>query len=161
MSRTAPGDPPGGELTTVDALAQLAFAIQGLLDRSAGEHRLSITQTRLLGVLRDREPTMQELTRLLGLDKSSVSGLVDRAERRGLVARIPSPSDGRVVLVRLTEAGRGHVGEVATRFEADVTALLAPLTRSDRDTLTRLVTGVLVADARARDVDLFATGGDG
>ena len=30
---------------------------------------------------------MNELARLLDLDKSSVTGLVDRAERRGLVAR--------------------------------------------------------------------------
>jgi DNA-binding MarR family transcriptional regulator len=33
---------------------------------------------------------MNELGRLLGLDKSSVSGLVDRAQRRGLVARTVS-----------------------------------------------------------------------
>jgi DNA-binding MarR family transcriptional regulator len=43
---------------------------------------LSIPATRLLGVLRDREPTMLELAQLLELDKSSVTGLVDRAERR-------------------------------------------------------------------------------
>ena len=83
------------QLSPVDGLAQLSFLIQGLLERRAAEHDLSIVQTRLLGVLRDRTPTMNELARFLGLDKSSVTGLVDRAERRGLVARVPSATDRR------------------------------------------------------------------
>ena len=93
------------QLSPVDGLAQLSFLIQGLLERRAAEHDLSIIQTRLLGVLRDRTPTMNELARFLGLDKSSVTGLVARAERRGLVARVPSPTDRRAVLVSLTEDG--------------------------------------------------------
>src|ERR1700749_1978861 len=102
--------PSEPELDPVDGLAQLAFLITGMLERRAAERDLSIAATRLLGVLRDREPTMQELARLLDLDKSSVTGLVDRAERRGLVARAPSPADRRAVLVRLTEEGRSLIG---------------------------------------------------
>src|ERR1700744_2597914 len=92
---------PDHQLSTVDGLAQLSFLTLGLLERRAGEHRISIIQTRLLGVLRDRTPTMNELATLLGLDKSSATGLVDRAERRGLVSRVPSSADRRVVLVEL------------------------------------------------------------
>ena len=77
---------PAEQLSTVDGLAQLSFLTLGLLERRAGEHAISIIQTRLLGVLRDRTPTMNELATLLGLDKSSATGLVDRAERRGLVS---------------------------------------------------------------------------
>jgi DNA-binding MarR family transcriptional regulator len=94
------------QLSPVDGLAQLSFLIQALLERQAAEHDLSIIQTRLLGVLRDRKPTMNELARFLGLDKSSVTGLVDRAERRGLVVRVPSATDRRSVLVSLTDKGR-------------------------------------------------------
>src|SRR5690242_21782429 len=112
------------QLSPVDGLAQLSFLIQGLLERRAAEHDLSIIQTRLLGVLRDRTPAMNELARLLGLDKSSISGLVDRAERRGLVARIPSAEDKRAVLVGLTDDGRALVSQAAARFGADLTAML-------------------------------------
>jgi DNA-binding MarR family transcriptional regulator len=139
-------------------MAQLSFAVQGLLERRASAHGISLAQTRLLGVLRDREPTMRELASLLGLDKSSTSGLVDRAERRGLVARRPSPADRRVVLVRLTDDGRALVRDVAARFEADVVALLGHLTASEQRTLSRLISRLLVAEARARGIDLFATG---
>jgi len=81
---STPADAPG-RLSPVDGLAQLSFVIQGLLERQAVAHDLTMAQVRLLGVLRDRTPTMLELARLLGLDKSSTTGLVDRAARRGLV----------------------------------------------------------------------------
>jgi DNA-binding MarR family transcriptional regulator len=141
----------------VDGLAQLSFVIQSTLERRASEHDLSMIQTRLLGVLRDRTPTMNQLAKLLELDKSSVTGLVDRAERRGLVERVPSTTDGRAVLVSLTDEGRAHVSAVAARFEADVTSILASLPSSDREALSALVSRVLVAHATERGVDLFAT----
>src|ERR1700742_973446 len=100
---------PAGRLSPVDGLAQLSFLVTGLLEGRAAEQDLSLAATRLLGVLRDREPTMNELARLLDLDKSSVTGLVDRAERRGLVERAPSAADRRAVLVRLTDKGRSLV----------------------------------------------------
>jgi MarR family transcriptional regulator, lower aerobic nicotinate degradation pathway regulator len=141
----------------VDALAQLSFLIQGTLERRASEHGLSMAQTRLLGVLRDRNPTMNELARLLELDKSSVTGLVDRAERRGLVRRVPSKTDGRAVQVSLTEVGRAQVAGIATSFENDVAAILAALPSVDRKALSALVSRVLVARATAHGIDLFAT----
>ncbi len=142
-------------MSTVDGLAQLSFLVQGLLERRASEHDLSIIQTRLLGVLRDRQPTMNELAKLLQLDKSSVSGLVDRAERRGHVVRVPSSTDRRSVLVTLTVEGRSLVLRAAARFEADVTALLDPISRSDRARLSELVSHILVANASRIGVDLF------
>jgi len=146
------------QLSPVDGLAQLSFLIQGLLERRAAEHDLSIIQTRLLGVLRDRTPTMNELARFLGLDKSSVTGLVDRAERRGLVARVPSATDRRAVLVTLTDAGRSFVSRAAAAFEADVSALLSRLPPRERETLSRIVSRLLVAHASDQGIDLFATG---
>ena len=145
------------QLSPVDGLAQLSFVIQGMLERRAAEHDLSIIQTRLLGVLRDRRPTMNELARFLGLDKSSVTGLVDRAERRGLVARVPSTTDRRAVLVSLTDDGRSLVSQAAARFEADVLALLSHLPPRERDTLSRIISRLLVTHAAGHGIDLLAT----
>ncbi|SOD74436.1 DNA-binding MarR family transcriptional regulator [Jatrophihabitans sp. GAS493] len=142
-------------LSSVDGLAQLSFAVYGTLERRAAERELSMIQTRLLGVLRDRRPTMNELARLLELDKSSITGLVARAERRGLVVRVPSGRDRRSVQVELTDEGRSLVAEVSARFEADVTAMLARLPSADRGLLADLVSRVLVADAARRGIDLF------
>ena len=79
----------------VDALVQLSFAVQKQIAGVAAEHDQSMIGMRLLGVLRDREPTILELAGLLGLGKSSMSGLVSRAEGRGLVERTTGHADGR------------------------------------------------------------------
>jgi MarR family transcriptional regulator, lower aerobic nicotinate degradation pathway regulator len=145
------------ELSPADGLAQLSFLIQGILERRAREHDLSVIQIRLLGVLRDRMPTMNELARLLGLDKSSVTGLVDRAERRGMVVRVPSTVDRRAVLVSLTDHGRSLVSAGAARFDADISLLLEHLPRPDRDALSGLISRLLVTHATDQGIDLFAT----
>jgi DNA-binding MarR family transcriptional regulator len=144
------------ELSPADGLAQLSFLIHGILERRAREHDLSIIQIRLLGVLRDRTPTMNELARYLDLDKSSVTGLVDRAQRRGLVVRVPSATDRRAVLVSLTDHGRSLVSGAAARFEADVALLLQRLPPADRDALSRLISRLLVAHAADHGIDLSA-----
>jgi MarR family transcriptional regulator, lower aerobic nicotinate degradation pathway regulator len=157
-----PAGPPArpaaaGTLDSADGLAQLSFLIHGMLERRAREHDLSLIQTRLLGVLRDRRPTMNELARLLDLDKSSVTGLIDRAERRGLVERVPSTADRRAVLVRLTGRGRSFAAEAGARFGADASQLLELLPPGDRHALAGLISRLLVAHAAEHGVDLFAT----
>jgi MarR family transcriptional regulator, lower aerobic nicotinate degradation pathway regulator len=134
---------PAEDLGIVDALAQLSFLVQGTLARHAGAHELSLVQMRMMGVLRDREPSMNQLASLLELDKSSVSGLIDRAAQRGLVARRPSEQDRRTIHVRLTARGRRLAGKVAREFEADVTKVTETLTEQERATLSTLVTRVI------------------
>jgi MarR family transcriptional regulator, lower aerobic nicotinate degradation pathway regulator len=143
------------QLSAVDALAQASFLVQGTLERRAGEHGISLIQTRLLGILRDRKPTMNELAQLLGLDKSSTSGLVDRAERRDLVRRLPSQIDRRSVRVSLTAEGRTLVQTVAHDFDQDIAAIVAPLDPAERATLTALLSRVLIAHAAGQGVDLL------
>jgi DNA-binding MarR family transcriptional regulator len=137
------------ELSAVDALAQLSFLIQNALAELAGQHDVSIIQTRLLGVLRDREPTMNELGRLLGLDKSSISGLVDRAERRGLVRRSASPHDRRSVRVSMTADGRALTARIEAAFGARVEAYVQGLPPADRAELARLAAQVVMNNAPA------------
>jgi len=93
------------DLGLVDSLVQSSFLVQGIMRRVAARHDLSVVQMRLLGILRDREPGILVLARHLELDKSSVTGLVDRAERRGLVARDRPADNRRVVRVGITAAG--------------------------------------------------------
>ena len=77
-----PADQDGSISEMIDAAVMLSFAVTAVLNKVAAEHDLSLTQLRLLGVLRDRQPTMTQLAEFLGLDKSSVSGLVERAVQR-------------------------------------------------------------------------------
>jgi DNA-binding MarR family transcriptional regulator len=141
MAQQAPE--PEFDLGIVDALAQLSFLVQGKLSRHAAAQDLSIIQTRLLGILQDREPTMQELARLLELDKSSVTGLVDRAERRGLVQRTPSTDDRRAIRVKLTTLGRRTGLAIRAGFQADVIEATQCLTEGEKKDFSTLATRVL------------------
>jgi DNA-binding MarR family transcriptional regulator len=132
-----------GGLGIVDALAQLSFAVQGLLSEIAAAHDLSIIQVRLLGVLRDRSVGMNELARHLGLDKFSVTGLVDRAERRGLVRRRTSSTDRRATEVSITPAGRRLATLGAADFGQRIATLVRPLAATEQAILSELATRIL------------------
>jgi DNA-binding MarR family transcriptional regulator len=135
-----PDLPPEGEQRDlIDALARTSFVTMAVLSKIGAEHDLSLTQLRMLGILRDRRVKMSELADYLGLDKSTVSGLVDRAQRRGLLQRTPNQADRRVVDVHLTPAGL----DLAARGAALVARSLAPLTSSLTPADTRRLTTLL------------------
>ncbi|MGD8193152.1 MarR family winged helix-turn-helix transcriptional regulator [Herbiconiux sp. P18] len=127
----------------VDALAQTAFVITSVLNRIAAENDFSLTQLRLLGVLRGRRPQMSRLAAYLGLEKSTLSGLVERAERRGLVARGRSSTDGRAVEVYLTPAGEAAARRVQDDVRAAVLPETAALSAEERRTLRLLLERML------------------
>lgn len=129
----------------VDALVQSSFVVMGVLTRVAAEHDLSLTQLRMLGVLRDRRPRMAQLAQLLGLDKSTVSGLIERAERRGLVRRVPSAQDARAVEVEATEDGLALAAAGAGQVRAALQPLLGEVDAAGRAALTRQLEGMLAA----------------
>ncbi len=111
-----------GEL--IDALVQASFVTMAVLNRIGAEHDLSLTQLRVLAILRDRRLRMTALADYLGLDKSTMSGLVDRAVKRDLVQRAAHPDDGRAVDVLLTAAGL----DLTERLYEQVARSLAPMT---------------------------------
>ncbi len=118
-----------------EALIRIAALVQRALDRCAGARGISPAQARMLRLLGDRAPTINELAALLGLDKSSTSGLVDRAQRSGLVRRVPSQLDRRAVRVRLTRAGRELTEQVSALLAQDLSAMLEPLSPGERSEL--------------------------
>lgn len=122
----------------VDAVVQSSFAVIDVLTAAAARHGLSLTQLRLLGILRDRSPSMAAIADHLGLDRSSVSGLIDRAERRGLVSRRTSADDARVTIIDLTAGGLELAEELATTVGGRIEALLEGLTAAERHQLAGL-----------------------
>jgi DNA-binding MarR family transcriptional regulator len=123
----------------IDALVRTAFFTTAVLSKIAAEHDLSLTQLRVLAILRDRQGSMTDLATHLGLDKSTISGLVDRAENRGLLRRTQNPLDGRGVDVALTTRGV----EVAARGAASVAQALSPLTKTLGAAEARRLTALL------------------
>lgn len=127
----------------VDALGHAAFVTMGPLTGLAADAGLSLTGLRVLAILRDRRLRIGDLARYLGLEKSTMTGLVGRAERKGLLLRAPNEQDARAVDVVLTD--RGH--EVAAELERAIRDALEPLTgrldATDRHTLRVLLERML------------------
>ena len=124
-------------------LFQLSCVVQGIYARIAERHELTALQARLLCVLADRPRGMAELARCFGVEKAALTGLIDRAERRGLAKRSPVPGDRRALRVTLTDAGaRAEEG-----FHAEVTAelnhLLSSLPSHEREHFRGMMTGIL------------------
>ena len=126
-----------------DALVQISFTLMAVLTEVAADHDLSLTQLRVLGILRDREPTMADLAIFTGLERSTVSGLIDRAAQRGLVAKTADPHDGRSVRVSLTGPARGLVPQVTAAIGDRIKPLIAQLSTSEQKRLTALLTKAL------------------
>ena len=67
----------------------------------------------------ERGLSQRELADMLVVDRSNVTGLIDRMEKAGWVKRADDPSDRRVYRVQLTSAGRKLWQKVAPAY-ADV-----------------------------------------
>jgi DNA-binding MarR family transcriptional regulator len=134
----------------VDGLVQLSFAVQDVLNRISAEFDLSVTQLRLLGILRDRTPPMAAIAQHLGLDPSSVTGLVDRAERRGLVSRAASTHDARVTIVGATAKGLDVASQLAGKVTEEIESMMQTVPTRERNAIVRVATAVLDSGVEQR-----------
>ena len=93
----------------------------------AGASELSRTEAGLLGSLVERPRRITELAESEALAQPTVTQLVDRLEARGLVGRGRSATDGRVVLVSISDAGRATLEATRAQTRGLMRAALAGL----------------------------------
>ncbi len=123
----------------VELTAQAAFTTIAELSRVAAANDLSLTQLRMLGILRDRQVRIGRLVDFLGLEKSTVTGLIDRAEKRGLLRRVRSAADRRVVEVTLSTEGLDLAERLAAEVADRLRPRLAVLTSDEGETMRGLL----------------------
>ncbi|RJL23036.1 MarR family winged helix-turn-helix transcriptional regulator [Bailinhaonella thermotolerans] len=143
---TVPG--PGG-LGMADALVRLSHLVQHVFADVAREHGLTSQQLQLVCMLLSGPLGMTELSRLMRLERSSLTGLVDRVEKRGLVSRVADPADRRALRVALTEGGSGLADRAHDDVVARLDAMTGRLERDDRDRMAAAVALILTEHAPA------------
>jgi DNA-binding MarR family transcriptional regulator len=132
----------GGDLRT--AAEELARAFKGCVravrrlrgrETRCAPGELSDAQYGLLFGLREHEalPT-SELAFLADLSPATATGMLDALEASGLVTRVRSDRDRRVVLTSLTEQGRALVDERHARFAPRLEAALAEFSDAELQT---------------------------
>lgn len=101
-------------------------ALATLYDREFG---LSIPEWRVVAVLGRFAPlSSNEIVEKTAMDKATISRAVARLVKAKLVARSPHQSDGRLLRLALSAAGRdvhARIAKLALGFEAELTAVLS------------------------------------
>ena len=118
---------------TARALAEIASAVVRAL---AGRQSLSFTAASTLARLEREGPSrLTALAAAESVTQPSMTQLVQRLERKGLVERIGDPGDGRVTLVAITTAGRDELAGRRRARDARLADLLTALPEQEREAL--------------------------
>jgi DNA-binding MarR family transcriptional regulator len=132
---------------TIGRLGRLNAVGGKIIEEGMATHGLSVAEFDVLAALRrSGEPyelTPTALSRTLMLSPAGISNRLDRLERAGLVERRLAPGDRRSLLVRLNEAGRAKVEEAVIGHVGREEAMLAGLSRAERDALDALLRKLL------------------
>jgi Transcriptional regulators len=98
----------------------------------------------VLVTLQEFGPTSQAaLSRRTGIYRSDLVAVINELTARGLVERTPDPADRRRNVIDMTPLGRDRLVRLDELLTAIQDDLLAPLTRPERDQLTRLLARLL------------------
>ena len=130
----------GNEL--VDAILHAAHRVRTAADANLREGGLSLPGFKLLRALAAQDRSMREVSDILHLAPRTVTDIIDGLQGRGLVDRRPHPSDRRITLLHLTEAGAARLAEAGEGADRARDAAIADLDEDERATLQRLLTRV-------------------
>lgn len=87
------------------------------------------------------------LAATIAYDTSTIAGVIDRLEARGLLARQVSPTDRRAKLLTPTVEGIQTLAAVVPRMLRAQDRLLEPLAAADRKEFMRMMRAVIEANA--------------
>jgi len=115
----------------------------GVLNEGLLESPFSLTEGRVLYELAHRDkPVATQLREELGLDAGYLSRLLTAFQKRGLVARSRSETDGRLSLLSLTEGGLEAFAALDARATAEVQRMLAALSASEKGRLVEAMQSI-------------------
>lgn len=103
----------------------------------------------LLGLYRADGQTITELGDLVNLEKSTMTGVIDRMVRAGLVTREADPADRRVLRVWLTERGKKAQPGVAKVLAKSYGELTEGISDKDVERLEKML-GHMIENAGRR-----------
>lgn len=115
---------------------EVARMMRRRFEEEASVHGFTLPQWRALAEIYRSEGIAQvSLAAALDVDQMTVSGIVSRLEKRGLIDRYPDPNDSRAKLARLTPAGRALVTNAKNVGRALYENALDGLSPADRDAM--------------------------
>jgi DNA-binding MarR family transcriptional regulator len=95
-----------------------------------------------------RQPGMDQrtLAGAIGFDTSTIGGVIDRLERRGLISREAAPTDRRVRLLQVTPDGEALLEQLTKPVLKAQRRILAPLAAEEREHFMAMLTTLVEAN---------------
>jgi DNA-binding MarR family transcriptional regulator len=115
------------------------FRLRGVLDPTSAVPGLgaSVSEIMALAYLRDGPASQQDLGRYVGLEKSTVSRLVEALTAKGWVIKERDPHNRRFQTLVLTAAGRQATRTVGNAMHRRHRDILESMTAQDAATMIR------------------------
>jgi DNA-binding MarR family transcriptional regulator len=118
-------------------LQQIAVGI--FMDETADVNVTPVQFALLFAASQETGLDQRTLAGRIGLDTSTIGGVVDRLESRELIERRVSPDDKRVRLLSVTPAGKKLLQGVMPAMLRAQDRMLAPLPKADRPKFMAMV----------------------
>ncbi|MFI5801632.1 MarR family winged helix-turn-helix transcriptional regulator [Streptomyces sp. NPDC051561] len=135
-------------MAVIGRLKRLVLLIEPEMKRTFAGHGLDSASFDVLATLRRNGPdhplTPAELMRSAMVTSGAITQRLDRLQERGLVSRSPSPTDGRVVQVALTEAGLKLIEGALPDHLSTEQRLLSALSPAEREQFARSLRALLL-----------------
>jgi DNA-binding MarR family transcriptional regulator len=116
-------------------VSRATLVVTAALRRELAAADVETVRPAYLGVLmclwREDGLKVVELGRRAGLEPSTMTGLLDRMERDGLVARTADPHDRRALRILLTERGRAVQAPVTEVVDRTLATMFAGMSEAE------------------------------
>lgn len=124
-------------------LFQIMIRRFGFLDKyccSTDDYNISLVQSHILYEV-DRRPgqSIQTLSETLGMEMSTFSRQIQTLVKMDLIKKSPSSEDGRVFVLRLTEAGKEVAGQIDKQMNAFLNNVFSHMSPFEKETVIRSI----------------------
>ena len=138
LAATAPDQPAATrfDLRVFQALRRIIRAVDLHSRKLAAQHKITGPQLVCLLSVAESEPvTPSAIARDVHLSPSTVIGILDRLDAKGLVSRVRDVTDRRLVQVSLTEEGNALVASAPSPLQDTLAAAMSQLPEEERSAI--------------------------
>ena len=127
----------------IGRVSRLELHLDRLLSEVFARYQLVRGEFDVLATLRRSGPPFRlnpkVMSSRLMLSSGAMTNRLDNLEARGLIRRIPDPSDRRALLIELTPSGKALIDEALAAHVANEDRILGPLNKKERRELATLL----------------------
>jgi len=108
----------------------------------------------LRALLHDGAMPPSQIARQIMVNSSTLTGVIDRLEQKGLVSRLRNDPDRRIIRVELTEAGRTLAEKAPPPIQVKIVKGMRKLEQTEREKIIQSLTKLAeMIDAQELDVE--------